>query len=292
MIEMCSSLPRRLARRSAVLALATTVLSASPASAQSSLGSAQNFGVLAGTAVTCTGATITGNVGVWPGSAVTQTEGCTITGAIHASDGVAKQAYLDFINAYNTTFTNPPACDDTLTGTLAGETLLPGVYCVDGVAKTGLLTLDAQGNANATWTFLVDGALTGTGFSVSMINGGEPCNVEWWVKDEATMTASTFVGTILAGAAITVTGGTFTGDVLATAAVTLTRTTVSACPAVGRPGGNDPGGNVRGKCNQGVGNGSEGCDPGNSNNRNPSNDERGGTPGKPGRQGQARTDRR
>jgi len=40
-----------------------------------------------------------------------------------------------------------------------------------------------------------------------------------------------------------------------------------------------------GKCNQGVGNGSEGCDPGNSNHRNPSNDERGGTPGNPGRKG-------
>ncbi len=28
-----------------------------------------------------------------------------------------------------------------------------------------------------------------------------------------------------------------------------------------------------GGCNQGIGNGSEGCDPGNSNNHNPSNDE-------------------
>jgi hypothetical protein len=36
-------------------------------------------------------------------------------------------------------------------------------------------------------------------------------------------------------------------------------------------------------CNQGVGNGSEGCDPGNSNNHNPSNDEGGGSPGNPGR---------
>lgn len=36
-------------------------------------------------------------------------------------------------------------------------------------------------------------------------------------------------------------------------------------------------------CNQGLGNGSEGCDPGNSNNHNPSNDETGGTPGDPGR---------
>ncbi|HMV67252.1 MAG TPA: FG-GAP-like repeat-containing protein [Myxococcota bacterium] len=36
-------------------------------------------------------------------------------------------------------------------------------------------------------------------------------------------------------------------------------------------------------CNQGLGNGAEGCDPGNSNNRNPTNDESGGTPGNGGR---------
>lgn len=39
------------------------------------------------------------------------------------------------------------------------------------------------------------------------------------------------------------------------------------------------------RCNQGVGNGPEGCDPGNSNHNQPSNDENGGVPGAPGRQG-------
>ena len=37
------------------------------------------------------------------------------------------------------------------------------------------------------------------------------------------------------------------------------------------------------RCNQGVGNASEGCDPGNSNHNQPSNDEDGGQPGAPGR---------
>jgi len=36
-------------------------------------------------------------------------------------------------------------------------------------------------------------------------------------------------------------------------------------------------------CDQGVGDGSEGCDPGNSNNTTPTNDEGGGTPGDPGK---------
>ena len=65
-----------------------------------------------------------------------------------------------------------------------------------------------------------------------------------------------------------------------TGTVTFTGSTVSACQATG--GGNG-GGNVKDTCNQGVGNGPEGCGPGNSNNHNPSNDEQGGTPGNPGR---------
>jgi hypothetical protein len=92
------------------------------------------------------------------------------------------------------------------------------------------------------------------------------------------MTTSHLIGTILAGAAITVTGGTFMGDALASAAVTLTGASVTGCVAgVPNPAP------AKLKCNQGVGNGPESCDPGNSNNRHGSNDENGGTPGNPGR---------
>ena len=93
------------------------------------------------------------------------------------------------------------------------------------------------------------------------------------------MTDSAFQGTILAGAAITITGGTFNGDALAQAAVTMTDTTATGCEQSSHP--------VRNRCNQGVGNGPENCDPGNSNQGDPSrsNDELGGTPGDPGRMG-------
>jgi hypothetical protein len=269
----------RPAQLTAVVALAVIVSTVSAAPVRSPQGSTQTFAVLAGTAVTCTSSTVSGDVGVWPGNAVTQT-GCTISGTVHAADAAAERAYMDFVSEYNDLRDNPPACDATLTGTLAGQTLLPGVYCVDATAKTGTLTLDAQGDPNASWTFLVDGALTGTNFNVVMINGGQACNVQWWVRDAATLTTSNFLGTILAGAAITVTGGTFSGDALAKAAVTLTGATVTGCERTGGPGGDD-----RSRCNQGVGNGPESCDPGNSNHHNPSNDERGGTPGNPGRKG-------
>src|SRR5450759_3685827 len=49
--------------------------------------------------------------------------------------------------------------------------------------------------------------LTGTNFSVVMDGGALPCNVTWWVSQAATMTDSHFIGTIMAGAAITVTRG-------------------------------------------------------------------------------------
>ena len=275
-------LTRRTARLLFLTAIAVLLSNPFPGIAAAlapSLGSASGFAILAGTAVTCTNGTVTGDVGVWPGNAITRTR-CTVTGTVHAADGVAKQAYLDFITAYNTLRDNPPACDATLTGTLSGQVLLPGVYCVDAVAKTGVLILDANGRADASWIFLVDGALTGKNFNVVMINGGDPCNVLWWVRDAATLTDSNFIGTILAGAAMTVTRGTFHGNALATAAVTVTGAAMTACEAGGPGPGPDP---VKRKCNQGVGNGPEGCDPGNSNHHHPSNDERGGTPGNPGR---------
>jgi hypothetical protein len=245
------------------------------------VGSAGSFTVLAGTAVTCTDSTVTGDVGVWPGTAITQTN-CTITGTVHAGDGVAKQAYIDFLSAYNAL--SLMECDYVLSsGNLAGLTLTPGVYCVDAASTTTDGTLTLSGSSSDIWIFKIGtsgtGALTGTNFSVVMEGGGTPCNVYWWVAEAATMTTSNFMGTILAGAAITITGGTFDGDALAQAAVTMTGATVTGCEQAGQP--------VRSRCNQGVGNGPENCDPGNSNQGDPSrsNDELGGTPGDPGRMG-------
>jgi hypothetical protein len=111
--------------------------------------------------------------------------------------------------------------------------------------------------------------------------------VTWWVAEAATMTRANFKGTILAGAAITTTGiagsppTPFEGRALAKAAVTLTDVAFLGCQ------GGSLGGTAHAKCNQGVGNGPEGCDPGNSNQGDPSrsNDELGGVPGDPGRKG-------
>ena len=277
-----------------LLGIAALLGGASPAFAASSapsLGTASSFAVLSaapggGGAVTCTDSTITGDVGSsgFPASVV-QTR-CTITGAVIAP--VSAGVLTAFNGAYNALAGQ--SCDQFLTGTLADITLTPGVYCFAAAATlTGTLTLN--GGSNDTWLFKVGtsgtGALTGTNFSMVLNDSASACNVTWWVAQAATMTDSDFKGTILAGAAITATGTAgspptpFEGRALAKAAVTLTDVAFVGCE------GGSLGGTAHPKCNQGVGNGPEGCDPGNSNQGDPnrSNDELGGVPGAPGRQG-------
>ena len=288
---------------SAGLIALAAILTVAPMAAWAKTGSAQgaasSFAVLsaepnANGAVTCTDSTINGDVGSSGAMASVVQTSCVVNGAIIAP--VSTGVLLDFNNTYDQYAAFP--CTGTLLPAYTGAalTLTPGVYCSDAAVTftDSTLTLDAQGNANAMWLFKIGtsgtGALTGTNFSVVMANSGQACNVDWWVAEASTMTTSSFQGNILAGAAITLTGlaGTttpFYGDVLAKAAITLTNVTVNGCTG-GKGKGKDKG-HEKMRCNQGVGNGPEGCDPGNSNLHNPwgSNDENGGTPGNPGRKG-------
>lgn len=253
---------------------------------------ASDFAVLANAAATCTDGTIVGDVGTFlapPTGSVTLTD-CPVTGAAHVGSESAKRAFNDFLEKYDALAA--VECDEVLTGTLAGVTLDPGVYCFDAAATlTGVLTLD--GPSNGSWLFKIGteapGALAGTSFSVEMAGGGEPCNVVWWVDAAATLTDSDLKGSILAGAAITLTRGTLEGNAWSQADATVTGTAVTGCEGTGGNGGDESKdrGPDKAGCNQGVGNGPEDCDPGNSNQGDDgrSNDENGGTPGSPGRDG-------
>ena len=223
--------------RLAVIFPFAALLYGSPAVAQVTLGAAEDFGVLGGSALTFTGSAVRGDVGVdLLGGAVTQT-GSTISGTVHAGDTVAQLAYDDFLTAYAALAAKP--CGTYLT-VLSGQTLVPGVYCVSAAATEtgGVLTLD--GSSTDTWIFKIGtggtGALTGTNFSVVM-PGGDVCNnnVFWWTADAATLTDSTFVGSILSGAGITVTRGSLDGQAMAKAAVTTT-SKVSTCGFVSGAG--------------------------------------------------------
>ena len=261
-----------------------------------SLGAAANFAILSaadnhGGAVTCVfsppATTIVGDVG---SSGVITPGACTITGAQVAP--VSASVVSAFDAAYAALAREH--CTQTITQEAFTDATLSvhsGVICFPNEVTFTRTTLTLTGNGP--WLFIVggsgigSGALTGTNFNVVLPTGANPCDVTWWVRAGATMTTSNaagthFIGTILAGAAITVTGatiGTFNGRALAKAAVSITGGTFTGCTG-GSLGG-------KGKCNQGVGNGPELCDPGNSNQGDPnrSNDELGGVPGNPGRKG-------
>jgi hypothetical protein len=201
-----------------------------------SLGNASDFALLSAAnasagAVTLTDSAITGNVGSSGGPASFTTTRSTVSGAVIAP--VSAQAVTDFDTAY-ATLQNNVFCDRTLTGTLAGITLAPGVYCFDAAATlTGTLTL--AGSSTDTWIFKIGAALTATDFTMLMANGSLGCNVTWRSAAGTTITRGAFKGTILSGAAFTATGtattgSTFAGRALAKAGVTATDMTVTGCP--------------------------------------------------------------
>jgi type VI secretion system secreted protein VgrG len=190
-----------------LVAMAVLLCHPSVAFAGTILGSAQSFAVLGATDVTNTGSsTIGGDLGVSPGSSITGFPPGTVgPGTIHATDAVALQAQNDQRFAYNALALLPFASD--LTGQdLAGKTLSPGVYRFSSdAALNGSLILDFAGNPNPLFVFQIGSTLiTGTGASVSVINGAAGDGIFWQVGSSATLGVSTsFTGNILALHSIT-----------------------------------------------------------------------------------------
>jgi len=220
---------------------AALVGASAPATAQTYLGTAQPFAVLGAPAVTCVVASaVTGDLGISPNGAASITgypvPPCTVTGTIHAADGVALTAQNDLVTAYNTLAGLP--CTANLTGQDLGAVgvLTPGVYCFNTSAQlTGTLTLNAQGNPNAAFVFKIGSTLTtASASSVVVINGGSACGVSWQVGSSATLgTTTSFLGNIVALTSITTnTGANVTGRALArNGAVTLSGNVNNACGA-------------------------------------------------------------
>jgi hypothetical protein len=236
MVNLSSHAPRRtvgysflaacLVLGTAIAVIIATQSVAGAAVATVNLGTAGSFGVLAGSTVTNTGATIVnGDLGVSPGTAITGFPPGIVNGAVHDADGVALGAQSDLTTAYNDAAGRSPSGSvGPFIG--AGQTLAPGVYnATTSLDVGGALTLNAHGDPDAVWIFQVGSTLvTDSASSIRLTGGAQACNVFWQVGSSATLgTNSQFQGSILALTSITVTtGDTVIGRALArNGAVTL-----------------------------------------------------------------------
>lgn len=199
------------------------------------LGLSESFAVLAGQTVTNTGTTsITGDVGIYPGSAFTGQTEVTLGGVLHISDEVAIEAKTDLTAAYTEAANRTP--QTLVTSELGGQTLKPGVYKSENgkFEINGILTLDAEGDSSAVFIFQTATELTTFSSSeVILINEAKPCNIFWQVGTSATLgTNSKFVGTIMAEASIAATtGANIRGQLLAmSGSVTLQGNTINNGP--------------------------------------------------------------
>ena len=202
------------------------------------LGAAANFAVLAAAAVTNTSTptTITGDVGIWPGTSMTNFPPGIVTGAVHVNDSTAQAAEAALAIAYG----NAAGRVGPFTpaeGNVGGLTFTPGLYrsgTSTEISGGGNLTLDAGGDPNAVFIFQIASTLTtSSGFGITLAGGAKPSQIFWEVGSSATIgVGSQFFGTILANTSITlVSGATLNGRALAgavsgTGAVTMDDNTV------------------------------------------------------------------
>lgn len=201
------------------------------------LGTTSTFAVLAGETITNTGVTtisgiVGGDVGLYPGSAITEGTKLVVTGgAIHISDAVAIKAKTDLVTAYDDAAGRTNVT--RIATELGGKTLYPGVYdSEDGVFQiTGTLTLDAQGDPDGVFIFKTASTLnTAVGSNIELENKARFCRTFWKVGSSATLgTDSHFVGHIFAMASISVgNGATVEGQLLARdGSVTLDNNTIT-----------------------------------------------------------------
>jgi hypothetical protein len=206
------------------------------------LRTAGDFVILAESAISGTGAVVTGDLGISPGFATSMTgfslsaDGTNefstsgqVTGKLYAADYATTTpakltaAVLDMGAAFTAASERAPDVT-TLGADIGGMTLVPGVYRWTTPLGIGE-DLTLSGGPTDVWIFQLSQTLDmAAGKTVTLIGGALPENVFWQVSGAVTIGASAHLeGVVLTATAVTFGAGTsIKGRLLAQTAVTIT----------------------------------------------------------------------
>ena len=214
------------------------------------LGAAQDFAIVAGSAITAAVGTapsqVVGDVGLSPGTSITgfpPALGAIVVPpfVLHAPNDGPSVAAQAAVTALWTALGTAGGAATPIPNQLAGQNLGPGTYSLGAanLASGGVLTLTGDG----TYIFRVSSSLTTISTSNILLIGAQACNVWWRVGSSATLGGATFAGNVVALTGTNSLGpnARLEGRILTTApgAVTLAgdnTITASFCAAAPPPG--------------------------------------------------------
>lgn len=172
------------------------------------LGTAGNYAVLAGTTITNTGSTtsITGAIGVAPGTSITGITIGMVTGTIDRNNASSIAAKAALTTAYNFAAALTTG-KIVVSGDIGSATpLAPGLYNSTSSIAITAVNLTLNGAAGDVWVFQMVSTLdVASNRAVHLTGGATADHVFWQVGSSATLgVRSSFNGTIMAKTSITI----------------------------------------------------------------------------------------